>query len=84
VNSAGPFFNFKNACKVHDYAYDLMRFYRKAGVVVRGTADGFFYFLMRQSCSGKLIGGGTCNAVAGVYYNAVAAASAYKRWGVPS
>ena len=81
INSMEPVFNFKNACSVHDYGYDLMRFYNEAGWS-RVAADTAFNLLMRMSCRGRIFES-LCNRVADVYDLGVKSNSFWQWWGVP-
>lgn len=82
VNAWNPFFDFHNACRVHDYAYDLLRWFGQAGFTLRVTADFFFGHLMNQSCIGRFFRS-VCDGFAGSYFLAVLWWSEKQRWRVP-
>jgi hypothetical protein len=83
---SGAFWDFNNACKTHDYLYDLMRFARLAGFLRRVLADFNFYTDMLQDCQGRgwfSVLEEPCNGVARVFYLAVAVNSDLQGYGVP-
>jgi hypothetical protein len=47
MSDRGPFWSFGDACRAHDYGYDLVRF----GIGDRGAADLLLYRDMRRTCT---------------------------------
>ncbi|HEY7477252.1 MAG TPA: hypothetical protein VIB62_03360 [Actinomycetota bacterium] len=56
----GPFWSFGDACRTHDYGYDLVRF----GVGDRAAADRQLYADMLLACDGQGPGRLACRAIA--------------------
>jgi hypothetical protein len=57
----GPFWSFGDACRAHDYAYDLVRL----GIGDRGAADALLYRDMRRTCtSSEPVADWACRALA--------------------
>ena len=57
----GPFWDFSEACRAHDYGYDLVRF----GVGDRAEADALLFRDMMVGCSAqRTLGGDGCRAIA--------------------
>ena len=49
LGDTGPFWNFTDACRAHDYGYDLVRM----GTGDRAAADALLYRDMMQSCDSR-------------------------------
>jgi len=59
--NAGLFWNFGDACRAHDYGYDLVRF----GVGDRSAADVLMYRDMKRSCAANYpVGVSMCRTLA--------------------
>lgn len=57
----GPFWSFGDACRAHDYGYDLVRF----GLGDRSAADSLLYRDMKRSCAANHpVGVSMCRALA--------------------
>jgi RHS repeat-associated protein len=70
------FFNFKNACDVHDLGYDLMEYMHYKGA--KSAVDSIFYHDMKADCNDRFfINKSMCRTRAYAYYQAV------KRFGDP-
>jgi hypothetical protein len=61
IADRGPFWDFGDACRAHDYGYDLVRF----GVGARHAADALLYHDMRRSCAANYaVGVSMCRTLA--------------------
>lgn len=57
----GPFWDFGDVCRAHDYGYDLVRF----GIGERTEADALLYRDMKRSCAANgPVGAPACKALA--------------------
>ena len=61
LSDRGPFWDFGDACRAHDYGYDLVRF----GVGDRAEADDLLYRDMKRACvANRALGHQACKALA--------------------
>jgi hypothetical protein len=61
LDDAGPFWDFADACRTHDYGYDLVRL----GVAERPEADRLLFTDMMAACTGEAMPGRVgCRAMA--------------------
>lgn len=85
----GLSFDFRDACDVHDYGYDLLRYFGKRkeplGKVARRDADDLFFSDMSDHCETRtFLAESKCHTWAAVFYDFVTAASLLQGYGVPS
>ena len=65
LTDRGPFWDFRTACRTHDYGYDLVRF----GVAERPEVDRLLYRDMKASClAAGRVEGGPCKVLADTAY----------------
>lgn len=82
-------FDFSDPCDVHDYGYDLLRYFAKRkkplGKVGRVEADDLFFSDMSDHCDTRNIFiKYSCHAWAAIYYDGVSIASWAEGHGAPS